>query len=105
MALWSYTSIYLAYCGGSFETGKHRQGNDNFPSYSLPSTLSTFRNRDSSVGIAVGYGLDDRGSRIRFPAGAGNFLFTTRPERLWCPPMLLSNGISGSFPEGKAAGA
>jgi hypothetical protein len=24
-------------------------------------------------GIALGYGLDDRGSRIRFPAGAGNF--------------------------------
>jgi hypothetical protein len=29
--------------------------------------------RDSSVGIALGYGLDDRGSRVRFPAGAGNF--------------------------------
>jgi hypothetical protein len=25
------------------------------------------------LGIALGYGLDDRGSRIRFPAGAGNF--------------------------------
>jgi hypothetical protein len=29
--------------------------------------------RDSSVGITLGYGLDDRGSRVRFPAGAGNF--------------------------------
>jgi hypothetical protein len=29
--------------------------------------------RDSSVGTALGYGLDDRGSRIRFPAEAGNF--------------------------------
>jgi hypothetical protein len=29
--------------------------------------------RDSSVGIALGYGLDDRGSRVRFSAGAGNF--------------------------------
>jgi hypothetical protein len=29
--------------------------------------------RDSSVSTALGYGLDDRGSRIRFPAGAGNF--------------------------------
>jgi hypothetical protein len=29
--------------------------------------------RDSSVGIELGYGLDDRGSRVRFPAGAGNF--------------------------------
>jgi hypothetical protein len=29
--------------------------------------------RDSSGGIALGYPLDDWGSRIRFPAGAGNF--------------------------------
>jgi hypothetical protein len=27
----------------------------------------------SSVSIALGYGLDDRGSRVRFPVGAGNF--------------------------------
>jgi hypothetical protein len=27
----------------------------------------------SSVRIAPGYGLDDRGSRVLFPAGAGNF--------------------------------
>jgi hypothetical protein len=31
------------------------------------------KSHDSSVGIALGYGLDDRGSGIRFPAGAGNF--------------------------------
>jgi hypothetical protein len=31
------------------------------------------KSRDSSVGIALGYGLDDRGSRVRFLAGAGNF--------------------------------
>jgi hypothetical protein len=30
-------------------------------------------NCDSSVGIALSYGLEDRGSRVRFPAGAGNF--------------------------------
>jgi hypothetical protein len=30
---------------------------------------------DSSVGIATGYGLDDRSSRVRFPARAGNFYF------------------------------
>jgi hypothetical protein len=35
----------------------------------FPSMMS----RDSSVGIALGYGLDDRGSSVRFPAGAGNF--------------------------------
>jgi hypothetical protein len=31
------------------------------------------KRRDSSVGIALGYGLDNRGSRVRFTAGAGNF--------------------------------
>jgi hypothetical protein len=31
------------------------------------------KSRDSSVGIALGYGLDDRGSRVRFLPGAGNF--------------------------------
>jgi hypothetical protein len=30
-------------------------------------------NRDSSVGIATGYGLDDRMIGVRFTAGAGNF--------------------------------
>jgi hypothetical protein len=30
------------------------------------------KSRDSSVGIALGYGLDDLGSGIRFPAEAGN---------------------------------
>jgi hypothetical protein len=29
--------------------------------------------RDSSVGIALSYGLDDRGSRVPFPAEAGDF--------------------------------
>jgi hypothetical protein len=27
------------------------------------------KSRNGSVGIALGYGLDDRGSRVRFPAG------------------------------------
>jgi hypothetical protein len=34
-----------------------------------------FKSRDSSAGIALGYGLDDRGSRVRFLVGI--FLFTT----------------------------
>jgi hypothetical protein len=29
--------------------------------------------RDSSVGIALGYGLDDRAYRVRLPAGAEDF--------------------------------
>jgi hypothetical protein len=30
------------------------------------------KSRDSSVGIVLGYGLNDRGSRVQFPTGAGN---------------------------------
>jgi hypothetical protein len=36
------------------------------------STLFT-QSHDSTVSIAMGYGLDDWGSRVRFLAGAGNF--------------------------------
>jgi hypothetical protein len=44
------------------------------PSVTFPIlSLSPSKSRVSSVGIALGYGLDDRGSRLRFPAGAGNF--------------------------------
>jgi hypothetical protein len=61
---------------------------------------------DSSVGIALGYGQDDRGSRVRFLAGAGNFSLHhrvqngSRAHSASCPM-----GIKGSFPVGKAARA
>jgi hypothetical protein len=32
-----------------------------------------YKSGHGSVGIALGYVLDDRGSRVRFSAGAGNF--------------------------------
>jgi hypothetical protein len=35
--------------------------------------ISIVLSRDSSVGIALGYGLDDRGCRVRVPEGTGNF--------------------------------
>jgi hypothetical protein len=42
--------------------------------------------RDGSVGIALGYGLDDRGSRVRFPAGAGNFSLHYRIQNVSLGP-------------------
>jgi hypothetical protein len=39
----------------------------------LVSAYFTFRLLDSSVGIALSYRLDYRGSRVPFPAGAGKF--------------------------------
>jgi hypothetical protein len=35
--------------------------------------LCRTKSRDSSVAIALSYGLDDRGSMVRFSAGAGDF--------------------------------
>jgi hypothetical protein len=58
------------------------------------------------VGIALGYGLDDRGSRVRFPAGAGNFSLHHRVQNgSVAHPASYPMGVSGSFPGGKAAGA
>jgi hypothetical protein len=62
--------------------------------------------RDSSVGIALGYGLDNRGSRVRFPAKAGNFSPHDRVQNgSGTHPASYPMGTRGTFPEGKAAGA
>jgi hypothetical protein len=64
------------------------------------------KSRDSSVGVALGYGLDDRGRRVRFPAGAGNFSLHHRVQNdSGVHPAYYSMGTSGFFPGGKAAGA
>jgi hypothetical protein len=55
--------------------------------------------RDSSVNIALGYGLDDRGSRFRFPAGAGNFSLRHRVQNgSRAHPASYPMGTRGSFP-------
>jgi hypothetical protein len=70
-----------------------RQGQESFSS-----PLS----RDSSVGIA----LDDRDSRVRFPAGAGNFSLHHRVHNgSGAHPGSYLMGTRGFFPGGKAAGA
>jgi hypothetical protein len=64
------------------------------------------KSRDSSVGIALGYGLDDRGSRVRFSAGAGNFSLRHRFQNgSGAHPASYPMGTRGSFPGGTAAGA
>jgi hypothetical protein len=52
------------------------------------------------------YGLDDRGSRVRLPAGAGNFSLHHRVQNgSGVHPASYPMGTRGSFPGGKAAGA
>jgi hypothetical protein len=64
------------------------------------------KSRDSSVGIALGYGLDDHGSRVWFPAGAGNFSLHHRVQNgSGAHPASCPMGTRGNFPGSKAAGA
>jgi hypothetical protein len=61
--------------------------------------------RDSSVGIAAGYGLDDRMIGVRFPAGAGNFsLHHCVQIGSGAHPASYPMGTRGSFPGSKAVG-
>jgi hypothetical protein len=67
---------------------------------------NVIKSRDSSVGIALGYGLEDRGSRVRFAAGDGNFSLHHRVQNgSGAHPAFYPMGTRGSFPGGKAAGA
>jgi hypothetical protein len=65
----------------------------------------TDKSRDSSVGIALGYRLGDRGSRFRFPAGVGNFSLH-HGEQNGSGANIASDpmGTRGSFHGRKAAG-
>jgi hypothetical protein len=82
----------------------------SFPSSDLCHSTSPqyqkYRSRDGSVGIALGYGLDDLGSRFRFPAEAGNFSLHHRVQNgSGVHPASYPMGARGSFLWGKAAGA
>jgi hypothetical protein len=57
--------------------------------------LEYYWSRDSAVGIATGYGLDDWGVGTRIPVGSRIFSSPRRPDRLWGPPNLISNGYRG----------
>jgi hypothetical protein len=61
--------------------------------------------RDSIVGIATSYGLDDRRVWVRALIWSRIFSSPRRPERFWGSPSLLANGYRRLFPRGKAAGA
>jgi hypothetical protein len=59
----------------------------------------------SVVGIATGYGLDDRGVGVRVQVEPRILSSPRRPDRLWGPPDFLTNGYRGFLSGGKAAGA
>jgi hypothetical protein len=53
--------------------------------------------RGSVVGIATGYGLVDQRIGVRIPIGSRIFISPYRPNRLWGPPNLLSDGYRGAL--------
>jgi hypothetical protein len=66
------------------------------PSFCPSSSVGSL---DIAVVVTTGYGLDDRGVGVRVPVGSRIFSSPSRPDRLWGPPCLLSNGYWG-FPRG-----
>jgi hypothetical protein len=110
----TYTDLTNTKCYETLKTSRshrvsHKQMVDNFFSRGAYFVceftwfLPHFKSRDSSVGVALGYRLDDRDSRVRFPAAAGNFSLhhrvqngsgTPQPPIQWVPG-ALSLGYSG----------
>jgi hypothetical protein len=73
--------------------------------YTLEICVCVYKSHDRSVSRALGYGLDEQGSRVRFPAGAGNLSLHHRVQTgFGAHPTTYPMGTRGSFPGGKEAG-
>jgi hypothetical protein len=63
-----------------------------------------YRSQDNAVGTATGYGLDDRGARVRVSVGSRISPTPQHPDQLWGPHSLLCNGYQALFPWVKRSG-
>jgi hypothetical protein len=109
MFLRVYIYIYIGgrlYDEGIMNSAIEPFGAQHVKSYCLLANRDSLQSRDRSVGIALGYGLDDRGSRVRFPVGAGYFSLHHRVQNgSGAHPASYPIGAWGSFPGCKVAGA
>jgi hypothetical protein len=92
--LWDHLAVSL-FLGGGFLRGSCRIR--IVDDYFFPELLIFILWR-SGVGIVTGYGLDDRGVGVRVPVGSRIFSSPSRPDRLWGPLSLLSNGYRALSP-------
>jgi hypothetical protein len=61
--------------------------------------------RDNAVGVAIGYGLDDRGGQSSSAVRVKNFVFPTSFRPVLGPPSHVCNGYRRLSPQSKAADA
>jgi hypothetical protein len=85
-------------------TGHSRTILKQFSNFTFWSVHTTRGRWDSAIGIATGYGLEDRGVRVRVPIWSRIFSSPRRPDRFRGPHSLLSSGYRGSFPGLKRQG-
>jgi hypothetical protein len=63
-------------------------------------SFSDIGTRDSVLGIATGYALNERGVGVRVPVGSRIFSSPRRPDRLCGPSSFLYNWYQGLSPMG-----
>jgi hypothetical protein len=104
--LFNYFATLLTTLGDfSRNLPTHTDPEGSLPCSQKATLLRYYKSRDSSVGIALGYGLDDRGSRVRFPTGAGNFSLRRVQNGSGVHPASYPMGTRGCFLRDKVAGA
>jgi hypothetical protein len=54
-------------------------------------TYTLYRRRDNAVGLATGYGLDDRGIGVLVQVESRIFSSSRHANQFWGPPNLLYN--------------
>jgi hypothetical protein len=100
---WTHPLDAAAWWGESSPC-QNQENNLQVPKGKIKNWNCPSESRDSSVGIALGHGLDDRSSRVRFPAGAGNFSLHRVQNGSGAHPASYLMGTGDCFPGDKAAG-
>jgi hypothetical protein len=65
-----------------------------------PVTGISLLSHGSVVGIATGYGLENRGVGVQVSVASRILTSPYHPDRLLCPPIFLSNGYRWVVPRG-----